>query len=141
MIIKQIKRETKTTKDFCEREWAKADLEHFDRRVDWKKEKVKLVALEGKEIVGWLSGDIEAKTLRIKQLLVAKDKRGLGIGTGLLQAAEKIAKKSKAHEIFLETGEKWQSVMFYKRLGYKIAARLPNHYFHQNHVIFTKFLN
>jgi len=74
-------------------------------------------------------------------LIIAKQIRGNGVGNTLLSEAEKISQKNNSHKIYLHTGKAWRAASFYKKMGYKLTHELPNHYFHQDFVEFTKFFN
>lgn len=140
MKIKILKRETKAIKTFEKKEWKIANLEHFGRDVNWEKEEYKLVARDTQNnILGSLGLKIKAKVAYIKTLLVAKDARRQGIGKNLVLEAEKISRKAGTHKIYLETGDSWEAVEFYKSLGYKITNAIKKHYFGQDFVIFTKY--
>jgi len=140
MKIKEIKKETKATKDFAEKEWAVADSEHYGKDVKWEKITYDIVAIENNKIVGKLDSSTEAGVAHISNILVAKSGRRQGVGKALMLKAEEFARKIGAHKIFLKTGRDWESVVFYESLGYKITGEFLDHSFHQDFVIFTKFL-
>ena len=141
MKIKEVKKETKAIKDFTDREWAVANFEHYGKPVKWGKTTYDIVALDSNnQIIGKLDSFTEAGVAHISNILVSKDKRGQKVGTELMLKAEEFAKKFGAHKIFLRTGKDWSSTDFYKSLGYKITGEFLNHSFHQDFVIFTKFL-
>lgn len=140
MIIKLYKKGTKSLNEFNKREWISADLEHYGEGAEWKEGKYKIAALDEKRIVGYLNMEFKAGVVRIKNIIVTKEKRGLGIGKQLMQKVEQLAKKNGLHKIYLETGKNWQSVEFYKSVGYQITGELRNHHHHHDFVIFTKFI-
>ena len=82
-----------------------------------------LIAVENKEIVGAviIRDDPYAKGLYIviEELIVKSNVQGKGIGKKLIKEVEKIAKKKKAHSIYLYTHRKSGAFNFYKKLGYK----------------------
>jgi len=139
---KIIRKNTKAVKEFTKKEWAVANLEHFGKDVDWKKEKYSILALDdNQDIVGYLGLEIMAGVAYVAELLVAKKMRGRGVGKKLSLEAEKISVKSGAHKIWLRTGKNWESVKFYKSLGYQITGDLKKHSFGQDFVIFAKLLH
>jgi len=141
MEIKEVKKETKATKDFAEKKWAIADLEHYGENVKWEKTTHDIVARDSdNKIIGKLDSSMEAGVAHISNIMVAKSGRRQGIGKALMLRAEEFARKNGAHKIFLKTGKGWGSVSFYESLGYKITGEFLDHSFHQDFVIFTKFL-
>jgi ribosomal protein S18 acetylase RimI-like enzyme len=77
-------------------------------------------------VVGGLNGDLSVGWLKINVAIVDEDLRGRGVGTLLLNAAEKFAADSGARGIWLETFD-WQAPGFYKQHGYEQYARLENY--------------
>ena len=141
MKLKILRKKTEDVKNFDIREWKIADKEHFDSPTNWKEEKYYLLALDEKgKIIGTLGMEIEAGTAHVKTLIVSKDKQRQGIGKRLMEKAEKLSRKHRAHKVYLETGKDWQAAKFYKSLGYKITAALPMHHFKNDYVMFSKFL-
>jgi aminoglycoside 6'-N-acetyltransferase I len=86
------------------------------------------VAIEGKEIVGAVivKNDYYAKglSLVIEELIVKSECQGKGIGSKLVKEIEKIAKKKKAHTVYLYTSKKSRAFKFYKRLGYEESEHM-----------------
>lgn len=139
--IKEFKKESKKIKDFLKKEWAIVDRKHYGKPVKWGKKMYNIVAFDdGDKIIGVLNAYIRAGVMHVSTILVDKNKRGQKTGTKLMLRAEKFAKKYKVHKIWLQTGKGWQSVEFYKSLGYKTAGKFLNHFFHKDFIIFTKFL-
>ena len=56
----------------------------------------------------------------------------------LMNKAEDFGRKMDAHKIWLITGKDWSENEFYKKLGFKKIADLPDWHFHKNFVIYTK---
>lgn len=126
---------------FNKKKWPLANEEHYGKELNWKRKNFFLTVYDKNRLVlGTLSFKIEAGVAYIGTLLVAQKERGKGIGTKLVQKAENIAVKQKAHKIYLQTGKTWTSADFYRKLGYVSTGELPNHYDHQTFVEFTKFL-
>ena len=76
----------------------------------------------------------------VKNIIVAEDKRGQGIGQKLMEQIEKFGKKLGAHKIYLQTGADWKERKFYDKLGFKKTADLPKHHFKRDFVIYSKFI-
>lgn len=130
----------KETKEFGEKEWPYANIEHFGKKVDFNGKKFFFKATEGTEIVGIIKGDLDAGVLHISHLLVAHDKRGGGIGKALIIKVEEFGKENGAHKLYLETGDGWEAEKFYEKLGYKKAGVLAKHSFKKDFVIYEKFI-
>lgn len=62
------------------------------------------------------------------------------IGQKLIKKVEDYGRRSGAHKVHLITGKDWKSEEFYKKVGYKKTAVLPNHHFHRDFVIYEKSL-
>jgi ribosomal protein S18 acetylase RimI-like enzyme len=141
MKIKVISKNNKQFKEFNKKEWRKANIENFGHSKDWNTKNQILGAYDDKNIlIGILGIKIEGGVGYIGTMLVAKKNRKKGIGKMLMNKAKEIAQKNKAHKIYLQTGKSWESVNFYKKLGYKITGYLPNHYFNVDFVELTLFI-
>lgn len=57
-----------------------------------------------------------------------------------MSRAGKITKDNGGHKLFLTTGEGWRAVSFYKAIGFKQTAKLPNHYFNVDFIEMSKFI-
>lgn len=131
MKITALKIKSKKVREFNKREWKLVHPEHFGREQNdkyWTKKKFFFKAEDKGQVVGTLDGDYVAGVMYISQLIVAHDKRGLGIGKKLMQGAEKLARKNKLHLVYLKTGTGWRAVKFYESLGYKKEAKLKRFY-------------
>jgi len=62
--------------------------------------------------------------LAIEELVVKKEFQKQGIGKGLIEAVEKVAKSKKAHSVYLYTHRKSGAFKFYKKLGYKESKNM-----------------
>ena len=139
MSIKISKTTKDSIKDFDDKEWEKADRVHYGNNL-WKSEKYYFKAVSDGNIVGTVSGDFESGTVYVKKLLSAEKMRSQGVGRLLLEKVEEYAKKMNAHKVWLQTGDDWKVNEFYNKMGYKITANHPKHYFKKNFVVYTKFL-
>jgi len=140
MKVKVLKRKGKALKEFRKREWEHVDLEHWGRPTKWEEKTYFIKALEEDKIVGFLEMTIQAGVAKVRDLIIAQDARRKGIGKELMSEAERLAKKRKAHKLYLITGEGWTAEKFYKSLGYKKVGLLKKHSFSHNFVQFSKLL-
>lgn len=121
-------------------EWAKADKDHYGVVGEWDKKHFFLEAKENGEVVGTLRLELTAGVAYIDSFIVAKDKRGKGIGKALVRRAEEIAREYRAHKIHLNTGKDWEARKVYEKLGYEKAGNFPDHYYHIDFIEMHKFL-
>jgi len=140
-MIKITKAIEEEVKKFTKKEWYSADIEHYGKVVNWKERDFAFKAVDNGKIVGIITGKYEAGVLHISRIIVAKEKRGRGIGKKLMQGAENFGKKLGAHKIHLITGKNWEDTnKFYNSLGFKKTANLPKHYLKRDFIIFEKFI-
>lgn len=130
----------KETKEFGEKEWPYANLEHFGKKVDFNGKKFLFKATEGNRIVGMIKGELDAGVIHITHLLVAHDRRGSGIGKDLVLTVEEFGRKNGVHKLYLETGKGWGAEKFYGKMGYKKTGVLAKHHFKRDYVIYEKFI-
>lgn len=126
------------TKPWSKKEWHKLDKPHYGHHVEWNEKKFRFVAEENGKIVGVITGKHESGMLYISSIITGEKARGKGIGTMLINKAEKFGRKIGAHAMWLMTGSDWSENLFYKKLGFKLTARLPNFHFHKDFVIYTR---
>lgn len=136
------KRTSKLVNNFQKKEWIDIDVEHYGKVIKdaYKKEEFFLKILDGKEIIGTLHCDILGGVAYVNAIIIAKDKRGKGLGKQLMLKAESEVKKRGAHKIYLVTGKNWSAVYLYKSLGYSTIVELPDHYLHHDFIEMVKFL-
>lgn len=139
-MIKISKSTSEEIQEFNDREWVAADTIYYGAGTEWIKEKYVFKAEEDGKIVGSIAGKYEEGVLYIDDVIVAKDKRGLGIGKDLIKKAEEYAKKMGGHKSYLITGKTWDVRKFYESLGYKVTGEFKNHYRHVDFVIYEKLL-
>jgi GNAT superfamily N-acetyltransferase len=85
---------------------------------------VKLVARDTDgSVVGGLLGHTKWRWLYVSKLWVAESARGQGVGSKLMEAAEKLARSRGCTDVSLDTFE-FQARPFYERLGYKLFGTL-----------------
>ncbi len=136
--LKIVKGKTGQIKKFQENEWPIANREHFGRDVDYTDRICRIVAVKNNKITGVLKLITKGGVAYVDMLLVSNRLKRRGIGRQLIACAEEIAKKNKCHKVTLETGRNWESVKFYRAMGFKITNILKDHHFRQDYVIFTK---
>lgn len=125
---------------FNKKMWRDEDIEHYGRPVRWVKKDLIFKATEQGKILGTVKARYEVGVVYVGNLIVAKDRRGEGIGRRLLEKVEKAGKKLGAHKMFLFTMEKWKASEFYRKSGYRKTADLPKHFLKRNFVIYSKFI-
>lgn len=143
MKIKRLKNKTKKFKAFKKKEWIKIHPKHYGVELEekyWDTRHLNLKAVESREIVGALTGELMAGVLYIGELIISHDRRGRGIGTALLKEAENWLTTQGGHEVFLFTGKKWPAKDFYIKLGYKAVVEMPRHYSKIDFLVFSKHL-
>ena len=74
---------------------------------------------------GGLFGETQFLWLKVSILAVHEECRGQGIGTGLMNEAERIAIERGCQFAYVDTME-YQAPKFYENLGYEIVGRLAN---------------
>lgn len=94
------------------------------------KEKVfRFAAYLNGKIVGYMYGNTNGSVAYLDDILVDREHRSKGIGTKLLRKFEDIARANRCHACLLATTDKHaQAIIFYKKNGYKIEARLKKMY-------------
>lgn len=78
------------------------------------------------DVLGGLWGRTGYDWLFVELLVVPAALRGQGLGTELLQRAEREALERGCHSAWLDTFE-FQARAFYERLGYTCFGELPNY--------------
>jgi GNAT superfamily N-acetyltransferase len=90
----------------------------------------KYIRLNAREAGGSVVGGIRAVValywLRVEVLWVDEAARGRGIGSRLLDEAERLAREMGARNAALETFE-WQAPSFYQKHGYEEVVRLERY--------------
>lgn len=143
MKIIQLKSKNKSFSEFKNQEWEKVHVEHFGREqnpVYWSKKLLLLKAVEGKKILGVMSGEVMAGVLHIKELIIADASRGMGVGNELMKVTESKSREMGFHTMYLETGRNWKAVPFYEKFGFKIVGDLRNFYEKTDFIIMKKDL-
>jgi predicted GNAT family N-acyltransferase len=80
------------------------------------------IVISNKEIVSTLRvREISKNEMKIERMVVKKDCRGQGVGTGLIKFVIKEIKKSKAKRIWLQS--QVQAQKFYEDCGFKVVSK------------------
>ncbi|MDD4333442.1 MAG: GNAT family N-acetyltransferase [Patescibacteria group bacterium] len=137
-MIKISKAVQKKVMGFNESEWQKVNDVHFGKGIKWNSTPFSFKAVENKKIVGLIFGKHESGTIYISNIIVAEEKRRKGVGTKLIQKAEEFGEKFGDHKIWLISGNDYPEDPFFKSLGFKKQALLPDHYFHKDFVVYVK---
>ncbi len=119
--------------------WSYEDKKHYGG-VEWQQTPFILKAEEDGQIVGVAMGKFESGVVLINDIIVEHNKRGDGIGRLPVNAIGVFGIKQQAHKVWGYTGKGWDSVGFYKTLGYRVIGELPNHYHGTDFVVFSKEL-
>ncbi|MEE9525670.1 MAG: GNAT family N-acetyltransferase [Candidatus Woesearchaeota archaeon] len=117
----------------------------------WLKKKFKknlekfYVFIKNKEIVGAVGYNkhfFAPNSCEITYLAVKREYHRQGIATKLMNFMENTAKKARYRSIYLYTGKTNKTARkFYKKKGYKLYAKLPDHYtWGEDAVLFRKDL-
>lgn len=143
MQIKKLAKPSEKLDDFMLSEWKLVHQRHYGEELDvdyWHAQHVRFEAKEENEIVGGLIGEFFGGVLYIGELVSSHERRGHGIGKGLLKRAEEWAKENKGHEVYLMTGKNWSEKDFYLKQGYEVVVDLPNHYSKTDFVFMRKYI-
>lgn len=138
--IQEVDKISPELESFQRDEWEPADLEHFGRMIDWKKETKVFKATDNNEVVGILELTIQSGVMHVDSLIVKHKRHGQGIGKALMKKAEDLALQRKLHKIWLDTGKNWPATKFYESLGYEKTGDLPKHLERQDYIEYSKFL-
>lgn len=127
-----------TEKDVLLEEWHQMDKPHYGKSIEWNEKRFRFKAIEDGKLIGTVSGKHESGVVYIEALMTAKNFRGRGVGTKLIEKAEKFGKNLGAHRTWLVTGKDWSENTFYRKLGFELIGNLPDLYFHKDFVIYTR---
>lgn len=98
-----------------------------------------LKAVVKNKLAGFITGGIGTGMLHIIWVGVDKKFRNFGVSIELVKAAEKWAKKKKAHKTWLDTRtNNKESIGLFKKLNYRKAATLNKHYYGLDFYIWEK---
>lgn len=139
-MIKISKATIKETQKWSEHEWEKVNLENYGHPIEWVEKKFRFKAEENGKVIGMVAGKFQTGAFYVGDIIISESARGKGVGTLLMQRAEKYARRLGAHMMWLVTGKGLRSNAFYQKLGFKKLADFPNLYFDEDFVIYTKKL-
>ena len=137
-MVKITKATKKDIKGWSDIEWHKVDLLHYGKDTVWNEQKFKFKATEDGKLLGYILIKHEAGVIYVESIITAESARGRGIGTLLIKKAEVLGKKLGAHRIWLVTGKDWPENAFYLKNGFKNIGILPDLYYRQDFVIYSK---
>ena len=121
--------------------WPAADAEHYGTNPpQFFEETFTLLAKEDERAMGYIKVTCDSGVAKIDELMIDSDRKGQGIGTELLQAAEEKTKSLDCHKIWLETGSDWKAKDFYLKHGYQVRTVLPNHTGNREFVLMDKMI-
>ena len=117
-----------------------------DHDLDWDAERYTLLARDGRTsgmgaILGSATGWHIGGVAKFTDLLVAPAARRGGVARAIVLAFEKRAADAGCHRSHCVTVAGSGAEMFWRALGWSIAARLPDHYFRKEHVVMSKTLD
>ncbi len=88
-----------------------------------------LVAKENNEIIGFVGGLLNIDQAEIMNIVVKKDKRGLGIGKKLLKEIIELVKKNNLSKITLEVNSKNEAAKkMYENIGFEVIGIRKKYY-------------
>jgi len=125
-------------KAFNQAEWIASDLAYYGQSTGWIKEGYIFKAEEDGKLIGSIEGNYEEGVLYIEDVIVLKEKRGLGVGKMLVENAQKYAKERGGHKMYLITGKTWEVRKFYESMGFINTGEFKNHFRNVDFVIYEK---
>ncbi|MFM9327906.1 GNAT family N-acetyltransferase [Paenibacillus mesotrionivorans] len=94
----------------------------------WRKCRVYVAEGSGGKPAGFISCKTEGTTLSIDMLAVSKSAEGRGIGSALIETAERYGRRQGAHYMQLGVDEpNYHARQFYERKGFRVESYLPEH--------------
>lgn len=123
----------------------KSQIKFFQKSILKKEIKDKnnifLLARIKKEIVGFCYGYYDCGTFWIEWIGVKPKFRRKNIAKELLKFLERDVKKKRVHKIWGDSRDtNAVSINFLKDFGFKKIARIENHWYHQDFILWEKFL-
>ena len=112
----------------------------WDFRIVWHEQRHELAATENERIVAVLGLRIAASLAHVDSLIVAPQRRRLGVGRRLLARAETVANYYNCHKMTLEAPAGRPAQHFFEACGYKTEAVLAQHTWKRDVAVLRKFL-
>ncbi len=91
-------------------------------------------------VVAGIAGHTWGGCCEIGRLWVHAPERGRGLGSALMAAAEREARRRGCVQIVLTT-HSFQAPAFYEKLGFRRLAAIPNDPRGHEHILYIKYLN
>lgn len=94
----------------------------------WRKCRVYVAEGTNGKPVGFISCKAEGATLSIDMLAVSRTAEGRGIGSALIETAERYGRRQGAVQMRLGVDEpNWHARQFYEMKGFQVESYLPEH--------------
>lgn len=137
-VKRVLPKEKKKVDAFIFKAWRQYNKE---QKYIYKEKKFWFAAYDGKQIVGHIHGNTNGGVAYLNDIMINKRYRNKGIGKMLLTKFEEIAKNRKCHVCLLLTTDKHAAAIpFYQKNEYRIAASVPDMYWHVNEYYMIKRL-
>jgi GNAT superfamily N-acetyltransferase len=124
-----------STRDYTTNKMIEFNYKHFPDELKGRYQEVHISLQDDEgQMYGGIIGEICWNWMEIEYLFVEENKRALGYGTQLLEAAEAMAKEKGCDYAKVDTLS-FQALDFYKKLGYEVygtidqAGRQFTHYY------------
>jgi GNAT superfamily N-acetyltransferase len=129
LVYRPAEAETEEIRGFLAREWPAADRDVFGPDgLDWTSRPVVVEVRAGGELLAVAVGEVVAGTARLGDILVARSRRGGGVGGRLLELFCERAAAAGAARCYLRCPDTPRHRRFYQRHGFARIARLPRYY-------------
>lgn len=112
----------------------------YDFSVVWHEQRHAFLATDGELTAGAALIRIAASLAHVEQVVVAADRRRLGIGRKLLNAAAETASYYNCHKMTALVPHGGAAQSFLEACGYREEAVLPQHTFKLDMAVLRKFL-
>jgi GNAT superfamily N-acetyltransferase len=108
--------------------------------VIWHEQTHVFAAVDGDETLGAATIRIAASLAHVERIAVTPAHRRQGLGRGLLDAADEVAKYYNCHKMSALVPHKSEAQAFFEACGYSEEAVLPQHTFKLDVAVLRKFL-
>ena len=109
--------------------------------IKWLEKELYFIASHHNKTIGVIGCKIQYNTCKAIHMVIAKEYRGKGIGTLLLDMLEHYSKNSNLTKIWFDTSTRLiQAIEFYKKRGYREVGILHKHLWGEDIILFEKIL-